>query len=331
MLANSTFAADSDSVLELSRLSKTFRVGFWARQVPAVRDVSLVMRRGESLGYLGPNGSGKTTSIKCLLALIAPSSGTARIFGRPTSDPLARARIGYLPESPYFYDYLTPSEVLDYVGKLYGLDAATRKQRSRLLLGLVGLDHDAKRPLRGFSKGMLQRVGIAQSLVADPDLLIWDEPLSGLDPMGRKEIRELMAELRRQGKSLFFSSHVLTDIESLCDAVCILDRGEAVAQGKLIELLAKDALESEAVLDLPTDPAPAIAALQAIASALVTTTASGLRVVLPTASIGHLCKITLDNQLALREISPRRDSLEELFLRKALATRVDGPGTGGAA
>lgn len=259
--------ADADrgeEILRLQQLSKTFRVGFWAKQVQAVRDVSAVMYRGESMGYLGPNGSGKTTSIKCILALIQPSGGQIALFGQPPTSALARARVGYLPESPYFYDYLTPTEVLEYVGKLFGLDARDRKARSRALLGQVGLDHAAQRPLRGFSKGMLQRVGIAQSLLADPDLLIWDEPLSGLDPVGRKEVRELMMELRRQGKSLFFSSHVLTDIEALCDGVCILDRGVAVAQGRLSELLRQDALESEALVDLPQT----VAAQQQLTAAL---------------------------------------------------------------
>lgn len=194
------------------------------------------------------------------------------------------------------------------------------------MLGLVGLDEAARRPLRGFSKGMLQRVGIAQSLVADPQLLIWDEPLSGLDPMGRKEVRDLMVDLRRQGKSLFFSSHVLGDIEALCDAVCILDRGVAVAQGKLSELLRPDALESEAVLGLPADLDAALRALQALPEAAVNRTATGVRVVLPTAAVPALCRIVADLNLDLRELSARRDSLEELFLRKAVARGAEGAG-----
>lgn len=313
-------------VLQLQHLHKTFRVGFWAKKVPAVRDVSVTLYAGESLGYLGPNGSGKTTSIKCLLGLVVPTGGQARLFGRPASDPHARARVGYLPESPYFYDYLTPTEVLDYVGKLYGLSAADRRRRSRELLGQVGLDEAAHRPLRGFSKGMLQRVGIAQSLVADPQLLIWDEPLSGLDPMGRKEVRDLMVDLRRQGKSLFFSSHVLGDIEALCDAVCILDRGVAVAQGKLSDLLRPDARESEAVLGLPAHSDAALAALQALPEATVTLTPTGARVVLPSAAVPTLCRVVADLGLDLRELSARRDSLEELFLRKAVARGAEAAG-----
>lgn len=316
-----------EEVLRLQQLSKTFRVGFWAKRVQAVRDVSAVMYRGESLGYLGPNGSGKTTSIKCLLALIQPTSGKVELFGRSPTDPLARARVGYLPESPYFYDYLTPIEVFDYVGKLYGLDGRARRSRTQELLGLVGLDHAAKRPLRGFSKGMLQRVGIAQSLIADPDLLIWDEPLSGLDPLGRKDVRELMIELRRQGKSLFFSSHVLTDIEALCDGVCILDRGVAVAQGRLADLLHRDALESEVLLQLPADPEQSASLqtqLQKVPDLRLQLLPTGVRAVLPTESVPMLMQVLLQGGGQLRELSARRDSLEDLFMRKALQRSDEG-------
>lgn len=310
-----------EALLELSHLSKTFRTGLLGRQVQAVRDVSLTLRRGESLGYLGPNGSGKTTSIKCILGLIQPSSGQVRVFGRPPTDPLARARVGYLPESPYFYDYLKPTEVLDYVGKLYGLDADTRKRRIPRLLDRLGLGHAMDRPLRGFSKGMLQRVGIAQSLLSDPDLLIYDEPLSGLDPLGRKEVRDLMAELRQQGKSLFFSTHVLTDIELLCDAVCILDRGVAVAQGRLQDLLATEKLESEAVLELPADEpqrSVALARLAEVPGAQVQADATSARVLLASEAVPALTGKALEGGATLRSLSPRRDTLEELFVRKAV-------------
>lgn len=315
-----------EEILRLRQLSKTFRVGFWATRVEAVKDVSAVMYRGESLGYLGPNGSGKTTSIKAMLALIQPTSGKIELFGRSPTDPLARARVGYLPESPYFYDYLTPVEVCEYVGKLYGLDARSRKQRTQELLGTVGLDQAAKRPLRGFSKGMLQRVGIAQSLMADPDLLIWDEPLSGLDPLGRKEVRELMIELRRQGKSLFFSSHVLTDIEALCDGVCILDRGVAVAQGRLSDLLRRDVLESEALLHLPANAdqrAKLRTELENLPGLVLQELPIGVQAVLPTETVPALMQALLQGGGQLRELSARRDSLEDLFMRKALQ-RSDG-------
>ncbi len=318
-----------DDILALDHLGKTFRVGFWGKKVQAVRDVSLTLKRGESLGYLGPNGSGKTTSIKCILSLIQPTSGKIRLFGADPSDATARARVGYLPEAPYFYDYLKPTEVLDYVGKLYGLDSATRKKRIPYLLDRLGLAHAMDRELRGFSKGMLQRVGIAQSLLSDPDLLIYDEPLSGLDPIGRKEVRELMAELRREGKSMFFSSHVLTDIETLCDAVCILDRGEVVAQGRLSDLLRMDKLESEALVDLPTDGQDAATTrLLAVAGVeLMEQTGAMLRLRLPTDAVPGLTAAVVDVHATLRELSQRRESLEELFVQRAVHVSTDGQRT----
>jgi ABC-2 type transport system ATP-binding protein len=315
----------TDVILQAEHLAKTFRVGFWGKPVEALRDVSFELRAGESLGYLGPNGSGKTTSIKCALTLIRPTAGRLRLFGQDPSSPVARARVGYLPEAPYFYDWLTPTEVLDYVGHLYGLDGATRRTRSQALLERLGLGHAAKRPLRGFSKGMLQRVGIAQSLLADPDLLIWDEPMSGLDPVGRKEVRELMAELRREGKSLFFSSHVLADVETLCDAVVILDRGKAVAQGRLRDLLNTDQLETEVLLALPADreagesQASARAQLSAVAGVRwLEQGGDEVRLVLPTAQVPALQAVVVATGAVVRELHARRDTLEELFVRNAV-------------
>jgi ABC-2 type transport system ATP-binding protein len=319
-------ASGTAPLLQLQGLSKTFRVGLLGRQVQAVRDVTLDVFAGQSVGYLGPNGSGKTTSIKCILGLIAPSKGEIRLFGRPGADPMARAKVGYLPESPYFYDYLTPTEVLEYVGKLYGIAAKDRARRIPMLLDRVGLTHAAGRPLRGFSKGMLQRVGLAQSLVADPDLLIYDEPMSGLDPIGRKEVRELMAELRAQGKTLFFSSHVLADVEALCDSVCILDSGKVVAQGRLSELLRTDQMESEAVIELPLAPMDrdaVLLALQGLTGATVLATVDRARIVLPTDTVSAMNRLVDQHGARLRELSPRRDTLEELFVRKAVH-RSDG-------
>lgn len=309
----------ADVILHADRLAKTFRVGFWGKPVEALREVSFELRAGESLGYLGPNGSGKTTSIKCVMALIRPSAGTLQLFGHDPSSPVARARVGYLPEAPYFYDWLTPVEVLDYVGHLYGLDGVTRRQRTQHLLERLGLGHAAKRPLRGFSKGMLQRVGIAQSLLADPDLLIWDEPMSGLDPVGRMEVRELMAELRREGKSLFFSSHVLADVETLCDTVVILDRGKAVAQGRLRDLLNTDQLETEAQLVLPADREQALARLGELPGLRwLEQGGDEVRLVVPTAQVPALQALLVTTGAVLRELHARRDTLEALFVRNAV-------------
>ncbi len=317
-------------VIEVRDLAKTFRVGLLGRQVEAVRDISLALHRGRVLGYLGPNGAGKTTSIKCMLGLIQPSRGEIRFFGRSHRDPLARARIGYLPEHPYFYDYLKPTEVLDYAARLYGVPAAIRKRRIGELLERLGLSHAMDRTLRGFSKGMLQRVGIAQSLVSDPDLLIYDEPLSGLDPIGRKELRDLLAELRRAGKTLFITSHVLGDIETLCDEVVILRQGQAVAAGRLDDLLRRDLLESAATLRV-SDAGSADALLARFGDGVtVQQRGEGLLVLrLPSERLLELTQAAASLNAELVELHPVRDTLEELFVRKALALETGGPATAG--
>jgi ABC-2 type transport system ATP-binding protein len=314
-------ANDAGPVLEVSGLAKTFRVGMLGRPVEAVRGISFRLEPGRVLGYLGPNGSGKTTSIKCMLGLIQPTAGDVRLFGLPQNDPMARARIGYMPEQPYFYDYLKPTEVLDYVGRLYGIPKAVRRKRNHELLERLGLGHAMDRTLRSFSKGMLQRVGIAQSLVSDPDLLIYDEPLSGLDPVGRKELRDLMAELRAEGKALFVTSHVLSDIEAFCDEVVILRKGVAVAQGHLDDLLRRDKLESSATLSLAAtastdDAIAALAAVEGVTIEAIKDGACTLR--LPSTSVGALTLAAHAVGAVLVELHPVRDTLEELFLREAL-------------
>lgn len=310
------------AVIEVQGLRKTFRVGLLGKPVVAVRGVDFRLEPGQVLGFLGPNGSGKTTSIKCMLGLIQPTAGQIRFFSRPHRDPLARARIGYMPEHPYFYDYLKPTEVLDYAASLYGIPGAVRRQRIPMLLERLGLGHAMDRTLRGFSKGMLQRVGIAQSLISDPDLLIYDEPLSGLDPIGRKELRDLMASLRAEGKALFVTSHVLSDIESFCDEVVILRRGEAVAAGKIAELLRRDRLESAATLRLPASAE--VAPLLAVPGvALVARKEDVIELRLPTDQVPALMAAAAVVGALPLELHPVRDTLEELFVRKALA--LDDP------
>ena len=295
--------------------------------VHAVRDVSFELQPGQVLGYLGPNGSGKTTSIKCLLGLIQPTEGSIRLFGQPATKARARARIGYLPEHPYFYDYLKPTEVLDYVGRLYGMDAAVRRKRIPQLLKRLGLGHAMNRTLRSFSKGMLQRCGIAQSLISDPDLLIYDEPLSGLDPIGRKELRDLLGELRGEGKSLFITTHVLSDIETICDSVVILDRGETVAQGRLDDLLRRDRMESAALIAAPSDGAvSAICAIEG--SRMLRREGDRVSVSLPTSHVPLLVALIGEIGAELIELHPQRDTLEELFMRKAVQ-RADSADDGG--
>ncbi|MEZ5345140.1 MAG: ABC transporter ATP-binding protein [Pyrinomonadaceae bacterium] len=230
-----------NTIIEIDNLSKDYEKGFWKKKkVRALDELSLNVEEGQIFGFLGGNGAGKSTTIKLLMSIIFPSGGSAKIFGQDISDVKMHSKIGYCPENPYFYDYLKASELMNYFGSLFGLEPAVRKQRTEELLTRVGLDEkDWNRQLRKFSKGMLQRVGIAQSLVNDPDLVFLDEPMSGLDPVGRREIRELIAELRESGKTVFMSSHILSDIEALCDNVAILRKGKLVAQGNLQELLTK--------------------------------------------------------------------------------------------
>ncbi|PID75417.1 MAG: hypothetical protein CSB23_04065 [Deltaproteobacteria bacterium] len=227
----------SISAITLTGVNKIYRVGFWGRKFVALHDLSLEVQQGEVLGYLGPNGAGKTTTFKVILDLIRPDSGSLAIFGAP-ADRKARERIGYLPENPYFYMYLTAEESLHFYGRLRGMDAAARKKRVPELLELVGLRHARRRSLKKFSRGMLQRIGIAQALVNDPDILILDEPMSGLDPIGRKQMRDIILGCRDQGKTIVFSSHILSDVEVMCDRAALIKEGrlqEIVQVSKMLE------------------------------------------------------------------------------------------------
>ena len=225
--------------IETIELTKDYAVGFWRKRPRRVLDgLSLQVEAGEVFGFLGPNGAGKTTTLKLLLQLVFPTSGEARVLGRPPGDLAAKRRLGYLPENPYFYDYLTAEELLNYFGGLLGLRGPARAKRVSSLLDEVGIGADRRLQLRKFSKGMLQRVGIAQALLNEPELVIFDEPMSGLDPLGRRDVRQLILRLRDRGCTVFFSSHVLSDAETLCGRVAILAKGRLVASGRLSEILA---------------------------------------------------------------------------------------------
>ncbi|MCX8036330.1 MAG: ABC transporter ATP-binding protein [Candidatus Sumerlaeia bacterium] len=217
------------------------------RQRVALKDLDLSVEEGEIFGLLGPNGAGKTTTLKILMGIIFPTRGSAKILGRPLGDKWAKANLGFLPENPYFYDYLTGREFLKYYGQLYGIPWRERARRADALLEKVGLRDAANLPLKGYSKGMLQRVGLAQALLNDPRVVILDEPQSGLDPIGRKEIRDLILGLREEGKTVFFSSHILSDAEMVCDRVAILYGGELKNLGKLSDLLSARIKEYEIV------------------------------------------------------------------------------------
>ena len=227
------------NIIQIDNLTKDYEVGFFRKKkVRALDDLTLSVEPGQIFGFLGGNGAGKTTTIKILMRLLFATSGTARILGSDISDTSMHRLIGYCPENPYFYDYLTASELMDYFGQLFGLERGERKRRATDLLTQVGLDEkDWNKQLRKYSKGMLQRVGIAQALINDPGLVFFDEPMSGLDPIGRREVRELIAGLRKKGTTVFMSTHILSDVEALCDKVAILRNGKLAATGDLDELL----------------------------------------------------------------------------------------------
>ncbi|HZW93085.1 MAG TPA: ABC transporter ATP-binding protein [Candidatus Eremiobacteraceae bacterium] len=223
--------------IEILGLEKTYSVGFWRKRPKrALHPLTLNVEDGEIFGFLGPNGAGKTTTLKLLMGLVFPTAGSARILGRDWTDASVKAQIGFLPEQPYFYDYLTAHELLEYYGQLSGVPAKQRKQRVEQVLHQVGLRDVQGVQLRKFSKGMLQRVGIGQAILHDPKLVFFDEPMSGLDPMGRREVRDLMEQLKHEGKTVFFSTHILSDAEALCDRVAIIHKGELRGVGAVEDL-----------------------------------------------------------------------------------------------
>jgi ABC-2 type transport system ATP-binding protein len=306
----------TDALIGVERLSKEFRLGFFMRRVEAVRGVSFKVERGTIFGFLGPNGAGKTTTIKMLMGLIAPTGGRATLFGHAVPSPRAMAHIGFLPENPYVYPYLTPSEFVEHCGRLSGLSRKAARDRTRASLDRVGMLYAADRPARRLSKGMLQRTGLAAALVADPELLVLDEPMSGLDPVGRKEVRDLIVDERRQGRTIFFSTHILNDVETLCDEVSILREGRVVVSGRLDALLNRDVRRTDIVLH----QAP-----ETLASSFNAqghrTRRSGEALVVETEGEGAVRGV-LDAALAagaiVFEVTPRSETLEELFLREAI-------------
>jgi ABC-2 type transport system ATP-binding protein len=303
----------SDTVIRAERLSKTFVFGFLRRKVRALEGLSLEVRRGEVFGFLGPNGAGKTTTIKLLMGLCFPTAGRVEILGRPVPDTAAQLRLGFLPENPYFYDYLSGAELLDLCGRLCGLPAADRRFRVDRLLGHVGLADAAARPLRKYSKGMLQRLGLAQALINDPEVVILDEPMSGLDPIGRKEIRDIIVELKAEGRTVFFSTHILPDVELLCDRVGIIAEGKLRDVGPLGALLSPRVLETEVVLDVPSgaDLLPLAALAREVRGS-----GGGTVALLDEDRVDAFLQAALATGAHIVSVAPRKERLEDLFLRQ---------------
>ena len=301
-------------VVEIENLTKDYEVGFWRkRKVRALDGLSLKVEPRQIFGFLGANGAGKTTTLKLLMRLIFPTAGRASILGQDISDISMHQRIGYLPENPYFYDYLTPREFLNYCGQLFDLDSAARKRRAEELLTRVNLDQKSwNRQLRKLSKGMLQRVGLAQALVNDPEIVFLDEPMSGLDPVGRREVRDLIATLRTEGKTVFMCSHILSDIEVLCDNVAILKRGRLAHAGSLDELRAR---ESNLIEIVAAGANEAVLRENLDGNAQVLIDASGLRIqVQNEREIDPVIAAVRKANGKLVSVQPVRQSLEELFL-----------------
>jgi ABC-2 type transport system ATP-binding protein len=242
-------AVSGDPAIDVRGIEKTFRVGHLRpTRRRALEPLTFSVARGEILGYLGPNGSGKTTTIKILIGLLSADAGTATLLGHPLESRAWRFRAGYLPEHPYFYDYLTAAEYLDYAGRLFGMERAERRERGRAMLARVGLEEVAHLPLRRYSKGMTQRLGLAQALLNDPELVILDEPMSGLDPLGRRLVRRLILDLKAAGKTVLFSTHILGDAESLCDRVALLRGGKLLQVGALAQILTLDVSHVEVLV-----------------------------------------------------------------------------------
>lgn len=305
----------NDIVIE--GLTKSYAPG-WPGRPPfvALDGLSLTVERGEIFGFLGPNGAGKTTTLKILMGLVRATSGRALLLGKPAGDVATRSRIGFLPESPYFYDYLTAEEFLGFYGQLAGLERAVITQRVTDLLRLVELTDARSRQLRKFSKGMLQRIGLAQALIHDPELVILDEPMTGLDPVGRKQVRDLILSLRDRGKTIFFSTHILHDVEMICDRVGIVMKGRLLASGRVDELVRQDHTQSVEIV---------CRQIKAEGNAFIHSLAT--RVL----QQGQQCLIVLPNPDAvdavvgeirrqggrLLSVTPHKASLEDLFFQEA--------------
>ena len=279
--------------------------------------MSFSVKRGHIFGFVGPNGAGKTTTIRTLMGLIKPSGGSASILGKSIPSRAARARVGFLPEAPYFYDYLTVDELLDLAGRLFGIDAAARKKRANELIEKVGLARARTQSLKKFSKGMLQRAGLAQALMNDPDVVVLDEPMSGLDPIGRKEVRDLMLELREQGKTVFFSTHILSDVEAITDDIAIIARGQLQAQGTRDELVKRAIVGTEITVRVGEDGELTAGAERKVR------TGDLLTVVLPgDADVDAWITRAHAAGAKIVSVTPQHETLEDLFLREVASAEA---------
>ena len=299
------------SAIEILGIEKTYSTGFWRKQSKcALKPLHLSVEDGEVFGYLGPNGAGKTTTLKILMGLMYATAGSARILGMELNDPRMKAQIGFLPEQPYFYDYLTARELLDYYGKLSGIPVKELPRRIDAILNRVGLAGSATVQLRKFSKGMLQRVGIAQAILHDPKVVFLDEPMSGLDPVGRREVRDLMGQLKLEGKTVFFSTHILSDAEALCDRVAVIHQGELKGVGSVAELTAKVEGKTELIWQ---GPLPASLETLGAEGRISGDTA---RAVIDASRLDAAIDLLRRERCRLISVNPLRGTLEEYFVQQ---------------
>ncbi len=313
------------AVLEFDNVSKSYRTHLAIRKYWILRGLTFTVEPGEIFGFIGTNGAGKTTSIKLALGLLFPDGGQVRLFGRDASDPQARRRLGFLPENPYFYDHLTGSEFLDFHARLHGQGKAERRRRVGEMLERVGLLNRADRPLRFFSKGMLQRIGLAQALINDPELVILDEPMSGLDPIGRRDVRDLILDLKARGRTVFFSTHILSDTELLCDRVGMLVKGSLKAVGRVADLVRGETPFWEVTLRWPGAAAPPCGRVVSRQNDEILVRVDSQ------ADLHRLVSGLNGGATRLLAVTPARQSLEDLLLREV--ARADGAvsADGGAA
>jgi len=311
------------AAIEILDLEKSYLVGFWRKRPKlALRPLRLTIEEGEVFGFLGPNGAGKTTTLKLLTGLVSPTAGTARILGMDIDDPRVKAQTGFLPEQPYFYDHLTAQELLTYYAQLSGVPAKERSRRVAEMLARVGLTDSARTQLRKFSKGMLQRAGLAQAILHDPKLVFLDEPMSGLDPMGRREVREMIQQMRNEGKTVFFSTHILSDAEALCDRVAIIHQGELRGVGAVAHLTSQTQGKVEIIFCAQSVPA-------ALTNLGVEARVSGdmVNAVVEEEKQDAALEILQREHLRLISLTPVRSSLEEYYIQK-LRPRENGKGAG---
>jgi len=298
--------------IEILGLEKIYEVGFWRKKPKrALHPLNLSVEEGEIFGFLGPNGAGKTTTLKLLMGLVRPSGGSARILGKEIDDPTVKAQIGFLPEQPYFYDYLTARELLQYYAHLSGVPSREIPSRVSAMLERVGMQSAAGVQLRKFSKGMLQRVGIAQAILHEPKVVFLDEPMSGLDPVGRREVRDLIEQLKQEGKTVFFSTHILSDAEALCDRVSILHLGQLRSVGAVSEITAGVRGKVELIWAGTTIPA-SLKALGAECHA----TSDSVRAILPDEKQDAAIEALKRERLRLVSLVPLRNTLEDYFVQQ---------------